>query len=267
MSIKVIFGHGCYGNFIASCLYKYNAETSQQHNFDISFDKSGSSHNIREHSVSQFVQCTHALSSLDDNSVLVVANKQHYLDYFDNQFLKQESGNLIEFLRIVIGDEEIKYKIKHFWKNQITHIKDVKLWELREFLSYCINDILNASYIKYSQIDHAISIDTVDLFSDLYSTISRIADGLNIEVSMAKPEIQKLQQTFVNLQQFNNIQIRCDRWTDDIIENIDNESPCLTIFDEAYVQHLLSERGYQLKCDNLDKFPNSKKMHTLVYKS
>jgi hypothetical protein len=71
----------------------------------------------------------------------------------------------------------------------------------------------------------------------------------------SEENIKNNHRLFLEKQSYHNSQKRIINWVDNIVNNIDAESPCRTILDEAYVQHLLRNRGYEIQCDGLNLFP------------
>jgi hypothetical protein len=76
------------------------------------------------------------------------------------------------------------------------------------------------------------------------------------------------QSNWMARQVYHNSQSRCNKWVQDVVEDIETVSPCQTILDEAYVQYCLREQGYEIHCDGLDIFPtNSRDLRELIYEN
>ena len=72
----------------------------------------------------------------------------------------------------------------------------------------------------------------------------------------------------MNCQKYHNMQIRCEQFVDDTINQINSVSPCASLFDEAYVQYQLRNRVYEIRCDNLDIFPGtSLELNKYIFKT
>ena len=90
------------------------------------------------------------------------------------------------------------------------------------------------------------------------ASIIRVVDALGLELIAEQEKLDSIHNEFVSRQKFHLIQTRCETWIDHVLFGDYNvPSPCLTLFDEAYVQHLLRNRGYEIECDSLDAFPKS----------
>ena len=263
--ITVIFPAGAYGTFLASCLYMFTDISDQ--NKSINFSKHGSSHDIRSdldfRSKFQLAHARDKMEVIDDRkTILISPNSSHRLDYFDNQFLKQNFGNLTFFLKELFPGDEFDQQLKKF----NTTINEASPWQIRENISFWLNDCLSAGYdLQKYQRHNIFTISSVEFFEDKFKdTFIEIAKSLNLTV-IKFSEFVEHHRRFIKLQKFNGIQLRCNRWVDDIISGVENSSPCITVFDEAYVQHLLRVRGFEIKCFELNEFPkNSTELRKLI---
>ena len=76
------------------------------------------------------------------------------------------------------------------------------------------------------------------------------------------------QSNWITRQRYHNSQQRCNTWIQDVLSNNDTVSPCQTMLDEAYIQHCLREKGYEIRCDGLDVFPTtSRDLRELIYEN
>jgi hypothetical protein len=256
--IQVVFGPGCYGNYLANCLYSYT-DLSDSVTNNIKFDISGSSHAARRNDdLLQYIQIEHYidLEVINDDAVIISADPTHYLDYHDNQFSKNNNFDLDRFLVTLFSNGNTQHKIDNHWDCSST-------WALRELLSFSIQEVLDSTYSWYNADNSVVCSN--DLFTDLYNVLGSITSRIGNKVIVPKDIIDSNHKKFIGLQEFHNIQIRCNQWVDDIICNRDIECPCVTIFDEAYVQHRLRLKGYEIKCDGLDIYLGASDMHALIY--
>jgi hypothetical protein len=99
--------------------------------------------------------------------------------------------------------------------------------------------------------------------------IEKIIQDLGLKLMVTEEIIKQVQIKFIQHQKLHNIQLKCHTWVDSIIKGIENKnSPCITIFDEAYVQMLLRNQGYEIQCHELNDFPkNSSDMIRVTYKN
>ena len=162
----------------------------------------------------------------------------------------------------LFSQEIINDKLQQF----NTDWESFAIWQMREYISYWLVDCLRSlgDTTLYDSIGGRC-ISTVELFdSDFVKTFSCIASDIGLNVTDVE-ELYEHHRKFVAIQKFNNIQVKCEQWVDDVLYSNDAMSPCLTIFDEAYVQHLLRQRGFEIKCYQLNKFPtNSRDLNRLL---
>lgn len=266
--ISVIFPPGAYGNFLSSCLYMFTELSDSDYNFK--FGIAGDSHIIRSNKdYRSKIQVTHLpyMSGFDENrmtpdkTVIILADQKHLLDYFDNQFTKQHDRNLPVYVQTLFSNAIVNEKLEKF----NTNLECFDNWQMREYISFWINECLLADTDLYSNTSgHQIS--SSELFNvDFVQTFSRIASYLGYNVINTQ-DLVTHHKKFVELQKFDNIQLKCEQWATDVLAGKNFESPCVTIFDEAYVQHLLRKSGFEIKCYQLNEFPrNSKDLYSLLY--
>lgn len=259
--ISVLFPPGTYGTFLSSCLYLFTELSKPELRSTFDFSPVGDSHLIRKNKdYRSKIQVSHIpyLKHFDETklelnrTVVIRSHPAHWLDYLDNQFIKQELGNFENFLMVLFPRNITNDKLKQF----NTSYESFAVWQMREYVSYWLVDCLRSwcDTAPYDSIGGRC-ISTVDLFdSDFVKTFSCIASDIGLSVTDVE-ELYEHHQRFVTIQKFNNIQVKCEQWVDDVLDGKDTMSPCLTIFDEAYVQHLLRQRGFEIKCYLLNEFP------------
>lgn len=269
--IYVAFPQGCYGSYVARCIYTYTNLNCTKLT-DFKFDNVGSSHEIRKNkdlrSKIVFGHLTDISIEASDPAISIVPSQQHLLDYFNNQFAKQQQFDLVSYIDQLLPKEDIVSKLKN-WNLDQSSIKNTPIWIQREFFSFWIADCLQASYnsIPYQQV-LGMQLSTVEIFNNFSETFDKIVDYLDLKICVSNDCIMNNHTKFVQNQQFHNSQIDCEKWIDSVLLNQEKSlsAPCQTIFDEAYVQHLFRKKGYEIKCDGLDVFPNnSTKMKDLIY--
>lgn len=267
--IFVLFPQGCYGSYIGKSLYYYtNLNSGQVAEFV--FDQHGSSHSIRQDTALETkITVGHQLPHNFSQLVTVLPLQNHYLDYFNNQYAKNTDFSLKKYVDALDPRGELSTKLKSWGVNNAT-IESVPRWMLREFFSFWLTDCFASGYHnKPYLLDMGISLNTNNIFQDFYSTIVKVSHALGLTVTADKTVIETNHKAFLNSQRFHNSQLNCVTWANAIVSAEDPvcQSPCQTIFDEAYVQHLLRKAGYQIKCDGLNQFPStSAEMQTLIYK-
>jgi len=264
--VKILFVPGGYGTYVANCIYSYTSLSSEYSIQPTLLDENGSSHAFRTilQQVSSTIKIGHNIDINDDDLfILIDFSNLHILDYLNNQYKKQHL-TINHALKRLIGDE-ILNKIKINWGYD--NLQDTPRWVIREFLSLYIGNIIKQYYKLQYNIPPDISVNTNDLFNNaIIIDIIKQLSHYNIVKTTNDNIIIAHHQNFINAQKYHNSQVKCDRWIDDIIVGRDSISPCQTIFDEAYIQCGLREKGYEIKCDGLDLFPTvSETMNKLLF--
>lgn len=271
--IKILFPPGCYGTYFSRCLYSYTSLSSgNATNFD--FDTTGSSHEFRKNQLTNSLiwrgHLNTFVSKSEDKIITILPDSNHCLDYYNNQFIKQEKGALISFLQSQIGEVEIKNKLLQHWNYQSNTLKQIPTWILREWFSFWIEHCWNVGYSidSYKQIPSDLQISTQDIFENIFEKLTECAIIIGKKLRINSETILFNHSQFVKHQQFHNAQIKCQHWVDQILhDEVEYPTPCITIFDESYVQYLLRKQNFEIQCDQLDKFPlSSLEMKKIIYK-
>lgn len=271
--INVVFPPGCYGHYLSNCVYHYTNLNKEQPN--IEFDHNGSSHAIRKHN--NVIRCGHCESpgykfNIDpgDTVVTILPDNRHCLDYYNNQFIKQDKGSIIGYVLTQLSVKEINDKLLNNWGYNGKFDNSVPLWILREWFSLWIDQCWHDGYHidQYLKIPAVIQITTEDIFKNFINSIEAVVDALDLNLKVSTDYMQNYHNLFLEKQKFYGSQIACGEWANCVIDNkIDVVSPCKTIFDEAYVQHFLRKSNFEIKCDGLNVFPTSSlELHNILYK-
>jgi hypothetical protein len=270
--IKICFPPGCYGNYISRSLYYYTNLRLGEYS-DFTFDEFGSSHVHRYNAEAKKQVKVGHIDTLDitsgDQVIAILPCIDHTLDYYNNQFNKHSHGQIKHFIEEQLPSHEIIQKLKINWGLESGLIEDAPSWILREFFSMWITDCFANGYNTniYSALTD-ITITTQDIFTNFLPTIHRLCNKLNLQLVVDDSEILKNHTSFLEVQSYHNSQINCNAWVNSVIITDDDiSSPCQTLFDEAYTQHLFRERGYEIQCDGLNIFPTTSAiMKKLIYK-
>lgn len=262
--IKVYFPPGCYGTYVSQCIYSYtNLRTGPFVNY---IDAIGSSHRFRSkvYELAEIIRYGHIdnpfMIKESKQVVVVFPDRDHLLDYYNNQFYKQSKKQLINFILEQTTKEEILYKLKTYWGYVGDLDENVPRWILREWWSFCIDDILNANWeatIHYNKLNAKVNITTQDIFKNWIETLTHIVSTLDLNFIVDINIIKKQHETFLELQKLHNSQLRCYQYVKDLINGADGEITLHTIFDEAYMQQLLRRCNIAIQCDGLNKFPST----------
>jgi hypothetical protein len=270
--INIIAPPGCYGTYVARCLHHYTS-TTETHLFD--FDHYGSSHAFRE--ISSSIAKTSLMHwtnlKLDkinkETTIIVTGDVRHQLDYFDNQYYKQAQGNLLAYIAEAFTNDIVQRDLEK-WNVQTPVDDTTPRWILREYFSFSLANTLKNGYTNknYLSLPHAYSFCCEDMwYSTMWDIVNILADVLNKKIYASEEDVLKNHQDFLNCQKYHNMQIRCEQFVCNTIDQVDSISPCVSLFDEAYVQHQLRNRGYEIYCNNLDIFPkSSNELKKIIYK-
>lgn len=268
--IKICYPPGCYGSYLSRCVYNYSDLRTQALD-PFEFDNVGSSHQHRDQTKnSDIIQIDHLgnRTTFDDSecTLIILPCHNHRLDYFNNMLIKANDGQVVNYLKNIFGQSDIEIKLKQGWD----HAQDpIPTWILREFISFWINDCFNNGYSveKYQAVPHKVCITTQDIFLDFQNTMGKIFKVFGLQPTVSESVMWQNHQRFLQAQKYHRSQLRCHQWCDDILNKTDSPTPCDTIFDEAYVQHVLREQGFEMQCHGLDEFPKTSiDLAEIIYK-
>jgi|Laugrespbdmm15sd_2_1035082.scaffolds.fasta_scaffold00622_6 hypothetical protein len=270
--INVIFPPGCYGTYIARCLYNYtNLRNSPFTDFE--FDSAGSSHYHRENTHARSVIKAKHVDTFDHSSpvqLVVVPCVEHGLDYYNNQFVKNQHSQLIRYITKQMPKEEVNHKLKHQWNYHGEFDATVPRWIMREWCSYWIADALNSAYntTTYHMLDSTVKISTKDIFENYTETLTKIVSALELTFTVDQDKIDIQHNKFLAVQKFHNSQNRCYQYVQDLLAGVNTNIYVHSIFDEAYIQHLLRQHNIEIQCDGLNTFPDSTHhLRTIIYET
>ena len=154
-------------------------------------------------------------------------------------------------LGVIIGDNQ--HNIVR-WNKSYTHWSQMKVWELREWLSIFypgyVKEFINA---QYHATDDWLTITNLDLLDDTKATLLTVIDHCGLENTAPLDDFvvtwRQAQQYIVD--EFDLL--------DQIVENTINNNLMewlpINIVAESIVQQRLRARGYNIRCDGLDIFP------------
>lgn len=253
--IHVTWPPGCYGSYIMQSIYAYSNLSS---GYKFIIDQTGSSHTFRSSEAKKkYFVFNHSMS--DNADIIISSAAGHELDYFVNQFIKEELSNVPAYLTALFPD--FKFQISEQWCN-------MEDWAIREWISFWLPDCFAAAYTNNINADLTTDqlFDTnEDIFPELIiGLIKKLGLSVNADIDIIKTNHVNWQKK----QQCHNLQKRCDKWISEILNTQeDTESPCVTVIDEAYVQNRLRSHGYGIRCFGLNTFPKtSNELRQLLYK-
>ena len=175
------------------------------------------------------------------------------------QFYKIAKGKHNKGLGIFCGNN--KHNVLN-WNSAYTHWSDMHPWELREWISLFYPVWLQ----KWIDIDSSIlnvpnklKVSNIDILTDIEEQFVKIAEFCNLTVSGNYREFfiewtNKQQYIIDEIDLINKI-ITCTLSGD----SFDWDSKDICFLSEAIIQRKLRDKGYELKCFDLNTFPNSSK--------
>lgn len=185
--IEILFPPGCYGTYLGRCLYNYTDIRVGDYS-EFTFDEHGSSHVHRYATAALSVikvghlaidNCTTILSLTDPEKIITILPvPDHRLDYYVNQYYKEENGNFIKYILKQLSIDEINNKLTVGWA--YPSIDDAPPWAIREFLSYYIMDCLTRGYAAepYAAVPSKLCITAQDIILHIEDTLDKICQAI-----------------------------------------------------------------------------------------
>lgn len=262
--IRVLYPPGCYGNYLAKCIYNYTTLVKEEFT-SFEFDNNGSSHDfmynldaqkiIRREHYSDFINAQDVES--DDTIISLIPDNNCNLDYTNNQYVKMYKGDLEYYLLKNFSDQ----MVPEFFEQWEINNFDVSThrWMLREWFSLWLIDSWKDTYNRETYLQLAtIPIEVCDLLENFETVFFNLVQQLKLDLKVQQTTIMHVHQQFLQQQVLHNSQQKCVNWVDNMFNKTSNETIDIkTIFDEAYIQHLLRTKGYNIYCTDLNVFPNS----------
>ena len=270
--INVLFSPGCYGTYLSRCIYNYTNLRKEEFLLP-TFDLAGSSHEHRQNTIAQQLIWTGHLKDFNptmvDQTIIILPNLNHQLDYYNNQFHKQQNQQLVEYILSQFSMNEINRKLNDGWGYNNPFDITVPRWILREFFSLWIAECLTTGYSvdQYDNITNQLTIDTQDIILNFNETLDAICQQCNLTLTVDSELITQTHKKFLTAQHYLNSQLNCQEWVTNTIINKNSPTSAQTIFDEAYIQHIFRTHGYELECNELNDFPKmATDLKKIIYK-
>ncbi len=273
--IKVYFPQGCYGTYLAKCIYNYtDLRTEPFEKF--TFDVSGSSHNFWSKKRQLYSKITYGhfdspeCNVNAEHVVVVYANPNHLLDYYNNQFCKVQYADLINWIGLQLSAEEAQLKLSTKWHYHGGLDEHVPRWIMREWCSFWISDLLQTIYdpANYSSFNSTVNLDAQNIFDNFVNTFQNVVSKLKLSIMIDVDIIHSQHLEFLSLQKYHASQFRCHQYLNNLLADRDGEIVVNTIFDEAYLQHLLRQNHLEIQCDGLNQFPSTiQQLKAIIYET
>jgi hypothetical protein len=275
MSYTVLFHPGSYGTYLSWAVYTYS-ELNVSERLESPIGNFGSAHLFRDDSGYDVIRPMHYTQDFvrAKNVILVTPDFERLLEYLDNQIQKNYNNNIDE-LAIVTFPPEYKKVIEDQWNT-----KKIDFWQKREYISFFIGDFFKTNKEYYTLLfssehsnliqpvnSNTITISSNEILFDLKNLIHKIFNFYNLKPIKTIDELETIHQEYLNKQNnINKYQITSEI-VSSIIENNKYKIENLTIIDEAWIQHRLRQQGYEIKCYQLNKFPDcTSDLHKLLEK-
>ena len=197
------------------------------------------------------------LSSVYNKIVYLYPDKQDYVWYMNNKIFKVWPGN-----------SGLQVQFEHLGHDYLNKAP----WEQREYLSLfyydktlievCQDEIeyLNKTYIKTVPIN--------SIRDNFMQTIISIADWCNIKIKQTDSNILSLHKDWMSVEKY----LFKDKLINDLVNSIitgeHKDMHDLTIVDESEIQRRLRNKGFEIQCYELNKWPNTTtELRELIYET
>lgn len=188
---------------------------------------------------------------------------------------KIHAGGEEEWLEHYIGNSETKTIVTSQWGlDSNIAVKDIPRWILREFLSLQLYnswlDLTGKSHVDFTKVPSNVKVISVsDIFTNTETTLKQATRRakLPFDVDVYHSKVFPVH----NEMRMQQRHLDADTVIADICFTTLNDIPFtwkpLTLVSESLVQRELRERGYEIKCFELDTFPTSSvQLKELIYK-
>lgn len=259
--ITILFPPGCYGTYFAQCIYNYT-ELRQGPLVPFIFSSTGNSHSYRNNiEARQLVRTAHPIGYVPDSDsvITILPDINHRLDYYNNQFFKQQNGDLIGYVKSQFTQTECEAALANNWGYTGPLDNAVPRWIIREWCSYWLQSVLDQSYNcdLYTHTSFDYQLNVLDIFNNFETVLVASTTAMGLTINVDQNTIDQQHKKFLSVQPYHNSQIRCHQAVDKILRQQNSKVVTHSLFDEAYIQHLLRQRGFELCCNNLNIFPST----------
>lgn len=297
-SIGIICGPGCYGTFVQWCLEYF---TDPEFNGpDMPFTDSGSAHihqgvkilknedpyqdfQKKRYTAKTFLVDAKRPNGIAHSHLWLLETQDHNKDFnkekqildilFDKKIVVLPTENT---LLLTINNIISKMPIdRHPWpipedisKWNVKNPNNIDRWIIREWASLNVRNsarswcgLLHVNELK--EFSHIITVD--DLFTNFKETLNSMINYIGKKL-IQEDKIDIVYEKWRKLQIHYGEDDRVERIVRSVLEATDIGWNDLTLMEEAWIQMLLRDAGYELKCDGLNIFPtNSKQLRELIY--
>ena len=178
------------------------------------------------------------------------------------QCLKQNT--LIDKLKFFIYNSRDSAENFKFWSNDT---KDtISLWELREIVSYRFFNSYYESNHELTSWDNVQKkfenikfVEISQLQHNFQKTMLDCVSYFDYDTEQLQPKLAHIEHEWKSRQIHSGKDTICKQIVDNIVGKrfFDWGNLNLNLLDEAYIQRLLREKNIEIKCCNLDVFPDN----------
>jgi len=150
-----------------------------------------------------------------------------------------------------------------------------EIWEMREFLSLFLYDQLLSetelpNVLDYQNYDsNKIKFVYMNELRDKFTiTFKDLCNWLNLQISRTDSDIFQLEKDWKNHESFLYKDMLINDLVNAIIDNKNLSMENLTLVDEAMIQRQLRNKGFELQCYKLNKWPKTtSELRELIYEN
>ena len=274
----IAFPGGCYGNFIAWTLHWLQGHYALDFRpFD---PETHSSHKWKDTHKGTVEK---AISEPIDNCILhpIIVKEDTIQESFSRLLTVYDKiiapyPGLDDFIWLLNNRQTKIYDGGWIAHNQNTfNLSDWQgkdTWELREFLSLYLHDqlIAESGYNELINIkqDNVLPIQINLLRDNFVDTINHICNWLDLKIVRSEQDIKLLHNDWLNNEQYLYNDRLINSYVDATIEDKLVHMENCSLMDQAEMQRILRDKGYEIKCYNLNEWPETtKELRKLIYET
>lgn len=151
-------------------------------------------------------------------------------------------------------------------------IEQVPAWIKREFLSLHYWPMWDSQleWPDFANFRHprCCDVSVSDLLHNFERTIERI--GIFMELEYVRPieSLRSAHEKMLSLQRHLDEDQQANKFLNSVLNGKEYNSPQLSLLTQSWIQNQLRQKGLELMCHGLDKFPtNSVALQTIIYKA
>jgi len=141
------------------------------------------------------------------------------------------------------------------WNQNYTDFESMRRWEFREWFSIAWKGIAHDFMVDSRSLQDWLVLDNRHFINDIKGSMHKVMQHCDFEYT---PDLDNFLKEYLGAQQyildeFDLIHKICYS----VINNDDFEWDNINVIAEALVQSMLRDRGYDIRCQDLDDFPRT----------